>query len=88
MFLWLVEKMPWQRSPNTGLCVQADVGSSYPSKAFQSPTEQLTVHYISLLEKSRYYRKFIFSLPLRKAASIIFWAVLLNRKRAISIAMK
>ncbi len=48
----------------------------------------LTVHHVSLLERSRYYRAFITSLPVGTAASIIFWSVLLNKNRAISIAMK
>ena len=49
---------------------------------------ELTVHHLSLLERNRYYRAFISSLPLGTAASIVFWSALLNRKRAISLAMK
>ena len=48
---------------------------------------QLVVHHLSLLERSRYYSKFIMSLPFGTAAKIVFWTVLLNQRRAISIAM-
>lgn len=49
--------------------------------------DQLIVHHLSLLERSRYYGKFVMSLPLGTAARILFWTVLLNQRRAISIAM-
>ena len=48
---------------------------------------RLIVHHLSLLERSRYYGKFIMSLPFGTAAKIVFWTVLLNQRRAISIAM-
>lgn len=48
---------------------------------------QLIVHHLSLLERSRYYGKFIMSLPFGKAAKIVFWTVLCNQRRAISVAM-
>ncbi|CAL5221371.1 g3551 [Coccomyxa viridis] len=48
---------------------------------------RLVVHHLSLLERSRYYGKFIMSLPFSTAAKIVFWTVLLNQRRAISIAM-
>ncbi|BDA43530.1 hypothetical protein COCOBI_04-5420 [Coccomyxa sp. Obi] len=67
--------------------LQGDVGSVYLPKAPRH-NDVLTVHYISLLERSRYYSAFIRSLPLGKAAAIIFWALLLKKDRAISIAMK
>ncbi|CAL8468506.1 g8046 [Coccomyxa elongata] len=67
--------------------LQGDVGSVYLPKAPRH-NDVLTVHYISLLERSRYYSAFIRSLPLGKAAAIIFWALLLNKNRAISIAMQ
>lgn len=67
--------------------MQGDVGSVYLPKAPRH-NDVLTVHYISLLERSRYYSAFIRSLPLGKAAAIIFWALLLNKNRAICIAMQ
>ena len=48
---------------------------------------ELTVHHLSLLERNRYYRAFISGLPFGTAAAIVFWSAMLNRKRAISIAM-
>jgi hypothetical protein len=66
---------------------QGRVGSVYLPKAPRH-NDVLTVHYISLLERTRYYRAFITSLPLGTAASIIFWSLLLNKNRAISIAMR
>lgn len=72
----------------TSVHVQGDIGSAFPPKAAGMGPEKLTVHYISLLERSRYYRKFITSLPFSTAASILFWSLLLNKNMAISIAMK
>ena len=55
---------------------------------FPDPRDaQLVVHHLSLLERSRYYGKFIMSLPFGTAAKIVFWTVLLNQRRAISIAI-
>jgi hypothetical protein len=68
--------------------MQGDITFPFPPKASQCSDEHLTVHYISLLEKHRYYRKFILSLPIGAAASIIFWGIFLNKRRAISIAME
>ncbi len=48
----------------------------------------LTVHHLSLLEKARYYKHFVGSLPFASAASIVFWSLFFNQPRAIKIAMK
>lgn len=53
----------------------------------ESRDDQLIVHHLSLLERSRYYGKFIMSLPFGTAAKIVFWTVLMNQRKAISIAM-
>ena len=69
------------------LLAQGRAADGMPAPRPVSVGTELTVHHLSLLERARYYRAFISSLPLGTAASIVFWSALLNRRRAISLAM-
>ena len=68
--------------------VQSKLEEGMPATRPLSVETELTVHYLSLLEKTRYYKHFVGSLPFGSAASIIFWSLFFNQGRAIKIAMK
>ena len=71
-----------------GVPAQAKMEGGLPATRPLSVETDLTVHHLSLLEKARYYKHFVGSLPFASAASIVFWSLCFNQPRAIRIAMK
>ena len=68
--------------------VQGKLEDGLPAARPLSVETDLSVHHLSFLEKTRYYKHFVGSLPFGSAASIVFWSLFFNQGRAIKIAMK